>query len=74
MKIAGVSHYANAMIPEISVGSQMERFISVSSELNIRDHLEGGPLISVGQVRPKSAVPVFTTGSLPYFSSLLWGI
>ena len=26
-------------IPEISVGIQMERFVSVSSDLNIRDHL-----------------------------------
>ena len=26
-------------IPEISVGIQMERFVSVSSDWNIRDHL-----------------------------------
>ena len=26
-------------IPEISVGIQMERFVSVSSDQNIRDHL-----------------------------------
>ena len=26
-------------IPEISVGIQMERFVSVSSDRNIRDHL-----------------------------------
>lgn len=31
--------YANVKIPEISVGNQMERFISVSSVRNIWDHL-----------------------------------
>ena len=29
-------------IPEISVGNQMERFVSVSSDRNIRDHLWRG--------------------------------
>ena len=28
-------------IPEFSVGIQMERFVSVSSDRNIRDHLWG---------------------------------
>ena len=39
MKTAGVFHYVNAKIPEVSVVSQMERFISVSSDRNIREHL-----------------------------------
>ena len=48
-------------IPEISVGIQMERSVSVSSDLNTRDHLRGdsggGPLISVGIFQSKFAVP-----------------
>ena len=39
MKTAGVFHYVNVKIPETSVVSQMERFISVSSDWNIRYHL-----------------------------------
>ena len=35
-------------IPEISVEIQMERSVSVSSDRTNRDHLTGGPLISVG--------------------------
>ena len=46
-------------IPEISVGIQMERSVSVSSDRNIRDH-GGGPLISVGIFRSKFAVPFLT--------------
>ena len=34
-------------IPEIEVGIQMERPVSVSSDRNIRDHSRGGPPISV---------------------------
>ena len=47
-------------IPEISVGIQMERSVSVSSDRNIRDHSGGGPLISVGIFQPKFAVPFLT--------------
>ena len=51
-------------IPEISVGIQMERSVSVSSDRNTRDHLRGdsggGPLISVGIFRSKFAVPFLT--------------
>ena len=49
-----------AKIPEISVEIQMERSVSVSSDRNIRDHLWGGPHISVGIFRLKFAVPFLT--------------
>ena len=44
-------------IPEISVGIQMERSVSVSSDRNIQDPLWRWPHISVGIFRPKFAVP-----------------
>ena len=47
-------------IPEISVGIQMERSVSVSSDRNIRITSGGGPLISVGIFRSKFAVPFLT--------------
>ena len=47
-------------IPEISVGIQMERSVSVSSDRNIGITSGGGPLISVGIFRSKFAVPFST--------------
>ena len=47
-------------IREISAGIQMERFVSVSSDWNIRDHTGGGPHISVGIFQPKFPVPSST--------------
>ena len=47
-------------IPEISVGIQMERSVSVSSDRNIGITSGGGPLISVGIFRSKFAVPFLT--------------
>ena len=44
-------------IPEISVGNQKERFVSVSSDRNIQDHLWRWSHISVGTFQPKFAVP-----------------
>ena len=51
-------------ILEISVGIQMERSVSVSSERNIRITSWGGPDIPVGIFRPKCAVP-FTDFLVP---------
>ena len=49
-------------IPEISVGIQMEKFVSVSSDQNIRDHLWRWSTyfdrnILIGIFRPKFSVP-----------------
>ena len=50
-------HSIMPKIPEISVGIQMERFVSVSSDRNIRDHLWRWSYIPVGIFRPKFTVP-----------------
>jgi len=47
-------------IPEISVGIQMEKSVSVSSDRNFRITSGGGPLILVGIFRPKLFVPFLT--------------
>ena len=47
-------------IPEISVGIQMEKSVSVSSDRNICDLPGGGLLNSVGIFRLKFAVPCLT--------------
>ena len=53
-------------IPEISVGIQMERFISVSFDWNIASG--GGPHISVRIFQLKFAVPFMTNR----FFALIW--
>ena len=55
-------------IPEISVGIQMERFVSVFSDRNIRDHLWRCPHISVRILRPKFAFPFMAN----QFFALIW--
>ena len=55
-------------ITEISVGIQMERYVSVFSDRNIRDHLWRCPHISVRTFRPKFAVPFMTN----QFFALIW--
>ena len=48
-------------ISEISVGIQMERSVSVSSDREYSGSTsKGGPLTSVGIFRPKFAVPFLT--------------
>ena len=48
-------------IPEIQVGIQIERFVSVSSDRNIRDHLwRWSTHFGRGIFRPKFAVPFLT--------------
>ena len=53
--------------PEISVGIQMERFISVSSDRNIRDHLWRWTikLLEVEHSDQNSLFHLWQTGSLP---------
>ena len=55
-------HYANAKIPEISVGRQMEKINFGFFRPEYSGHFGitsgGGPLISVGLVRPKFDKPV----------------
>ena len=53
----GLVGVSGSLIPEISVGIQMERSVSVSSDRNIQDPLWRWPHISVGIFRPKFAVP-----------------
>ena len=52
--------YIMLKVQEILVGIQMERFVSVSSDQNIRDHLWSGSLTSVGKFRQKFAVSLLT--------------
>ena len=59
-------------IPEILVGIQMEKSVSVSSDWNIRDHLWGGPLISVGILRPKFVVPFLTNRLFALIREFRW--
>ena len=47
-------------IPEISVRNQMERSVSVLPTGLLVITSGGGPLLSVGPIRPKFAVPFFT--------------
>ena len=53
-------------IPEPFVGRQMDRYhdASVSSDWNIRDHLWGGLLISVGPIRLQFTDPFWANRSI----------
>ena len=73
MKTAGVFHYVNVKIPETSVVSQMERFISISSDWNIRYHLWRWSTY-FGRTGPTEicrSINFWQTGSLLYLSSLM---